>query len=25
VQVTEGVLGEQCQEIMQAFFSVRRG
>jgi len=25
VQVIEGVLGEQCQEIMQAFFSARRG
>jgi tRNA(adenine34) deaminase len=25
VQVIEGVLGEQCQDIMQAFFSVRRG
>ncbi len=24
VQVTEGVLGEQCQEIIQAFFSARR-
>jgi hypothetical protein len=25
VQVLEGVLGEQCQEIMQAFFSACRG
>lgn len=25
VQVIEGVLGEQCQEILQAFFSARRG
>jgi tRNA(adenine34) deaminase len=25
VQVSEGVLGEQCQEIMQAFFSACRG
>lgn len=25
VQVIEGVLGEQCQEIMQAFFSACRG
>jgi tRNA(adenine34) deaminase len=25
VEVTEGVLAEQCQEIMQAFFSARRG
>jgi tRNA(adenine34) deaminase len=25
VQVIEGVLGEQCQEIMRAFFSARRG
>lgn len=25
VEVTEGVLGEQCQEIMQAFFSACRG
>jgi tRNA(adenine34) deaminase len=25
VRVIEGVLGEQCQEIMQAFFSARRG
>ncbi len=25
VQVIEGVLGEQCQEIMQTFFSARRG
>ena len=25
VQVIEGVLGEQCQEIIQAFFSARRG
>jgi tRNA(adenine34) deaminase len=25
VQVTEGVLGERCQEIMQAFFDARRG
>jgi len=25
VQVTEGVLGERCQEIMQGFFSARRG
>jgi tRNA(adenine34) deaminase len=24
VQVTEGVLGEQCQEIIQTFFSARR-
>jgi tRNA(adenine34) deaminase len=25
VQVIEGVLGEQCQEIIQAFFAARRG
>ena len=25
VQVTEGVLAEQCQEIMQSFFHARRG
>ena len=25
VQVIEGVLGEQCQDIMQAFFVARRG
>ena len=25
VQVIEGVLGEQCQEIMRAFFSAHRG
>jgi tRNA(adenine34) deaminase len=25
VQVTEGVLAQQCQEIIQAFFSSRRG
>jgi tRNA(adenine34) deaminase len=25
VQVTEGVLGERCQEIMHAFFDARRG
>ena len=25
VQVIEGVLGEQCQEIIQAFFFARRG
>jgi tRNA(adenine34) deaminase len=25
VQVTEGVLGGRCQEIMQAFFHARRG
>jgi tRNA(adenine34) deaminase len=25
VQVIEGVLGEQCQEIMRVFFSARRG
>jgi hypothetical protein len=25
VQVLEGVLGEQCQDIMQAFFSACRG
>jgi len=25
VQVIEGMLGEQCQEIMQDFFSARRG
>jgi len=24
-EVIEGVLGEQCQDIMQAFFSARRG
>jgi tRNA(adenine34) deaminase len=25
VQVTEGILAERCQEIMQAFFHARRG
>jgi tRNA(adenine34) deaminase len=25
VEVTEGVLAERCQEIMQSFFSARRG
>jgi tRNA(adenine34) deaminase len=25
VQVIEGIRGEQCQEIMQAFFAARRG
>jgi tRNA(Arg) A34 adenosine deaminase TadA len=25
VEVTEGVLAERCQEIMQAFFYARRG